>query len=71
MEGPILNVTVFHFVGLLGRVVVRGSEDDSETPPTSVANADVVVTGKIPVIATISDNNIFRMRMGIAPFVWV
>ena len=61
MDGPILNVTYFHFVGVLGKVVLRGSEDDSETPPTSVADADVVVAGITPAIATMSDNNIFRM----------
>ena len=72
MEGPILNLTDFHLVGVLGRLVVRGSEDNSETPPLSVADADVVVAGNTPAIATISDNNIFRiLRMGVAPFVWV
>ena len=36
-------MTYFHLVGALGRFVVRGSDDNSETPPSSVADADVVV----------------------------
>jgi hypothetical protein len=69
MEGPILNVTDFHFVGVLGRLGFRGSEDNSETPSTFVADTDVVVTGNTPVIITISDNIIFRMmRMGFRSF---
>jgi hypothetical protein len=50
-------------------VVLRGSEETSETPSTFLADTDVVVTGNAPVIITISDNNIFRiMRMGFRSF---
>ena len=52
-------------------MVLRGSEDCSETPP-GVAVADTTVAWVRPVITIIKDNNsVLNMRIGVAPFDWV
>ena len=61
MEGPILNLTDFHLVGVLSRVVLRGSEESSETPPVAAPAAGLVTTD----VTSIVNINIITRSMRI------
>lgn len=62
----------FHFVGVLVRVGFRGSEDCSETPPgVSVTAATELVSMRPDKIIIVANNSILKLRMVVAPFVWV